>query len=85
LGIPEAVHGLSKLAAAKPAAAAARKKSKPQRSRDPAAPSRHSSRLRNQEMIARGEVPPDVEQGSELAVFIIDGECPRLDLGSMEC
>jgi hypothetical protein len=28
-------------------------------------------------MIARGEVPPDVEEGSELAVFIIDGECPR--------
>lgn len=28
-------------------------------------------------MIARGEVPPGVEEGSELALFIIDGECPR--------
>eukprot|EP00877_Chromochloris_zofingiensis_P010513 jgi/Chrzof1/5715/Cz16g12240.t1 len=28
-------------------------------------------------MAARGEVPPDVEEGSELALFIIDGECPR--------
>jgi hypothetical protein len=36
-----------------------------------------STRLRDQAMIARGEVPPDVEQGSELALFIIDGECPR--------
>lgn len=36
-----------------------------------------SSRLRDQALIARGEVPPDVEQGSELALFIIDGECPR--------
>lgn len=36
-----------------------------------------SSRLRDQALIARGEVPPDVEPGSELALFIIDGECPR--------
>jgi hypothetical protein len=40
-------------------------------------PSRTSGRLREREMLARGEVPPDVERGSELAQFIINGECPR--------
>lgn len=43
----------------------------------PVEPSRQSSRLRDAAMIARGEVPPGVEEGSELALFIIDGECPR--------
>lgn len=45
------------------------------------------NRLRDKDMIARGEVPPDVEPGSELALFIIDGECPRCGwlVGVLEC
>lgn len=50
---------------------------RPKRPAAPQQPSRQSSRLRDRELIARGELPPDVEEGSELAVFIIDGECPR--------
>lgn len=78
LGIPEAVSGLAKLA---PKQAQHKKRKTPQAAAktaaEPAAPSRQSTRLRDQAMVARGEVPPDVEQGSELALFIIDGECPR--------
>jgi len=50
---------------------------RPKRPAEPQQPSRQSSRLRDRELIARGELPPDVEEGSDLAVFIIDGECPR--------
>ncbi|KAF6250584.1 hypothetical protein COO60DRAFT_796953 [Scenedesmus sp. NREL 46B-D3] len=74
LGIPEAVSGLAKLA---PKQAQHKKRKAPHAAAEPAAPSRQSTRLRDQAMVARGEVPPDVEQGSELALFIIDGECPR--------
>jgi hypothetical protein len=55
-----------------------RKKRKRKESADePEAPSRASDRLRDRELVAPGKVPPGVEQGSELAVFIIDGECPK--------
>jgi hypothetical protein len=56
---------------------------RPKHPAEPAEPSRQSSRLRDREMISRGEVPPDVEEGSELAIFIIDGECPRC--AGLEC
>jgi hypothetical protein len=32
-------------------------------------------------MAAAGQVPPDVEEDSELGMFIADGECPRCELG----
>eukprot|EP00879_Flechtneria_rotunda_P009600 GHRR01010047.1.p1 GENE.GHRR01010047.1~~GHRR01010047.1.p1 ORF type:complete len:259 (+),score=81.55 GHRR01010047.1:1595-2371(+) len=79
LGIPEAVSGLSALV---PTAAAKPKSKRQKRTKaGHAEPIRHSGRLQAQEMIARGELPPDIEEGSELAMFITDGECPRCGKG----
>jgi hypothetical protein len=47
----------------------------------PAEPSRHSVRLADRDAVSRGEAPSGVEPGSELAMFIIDGECPRFVWG----
>jgi hypothetical protein len=90
LGIPEAVAGLNKLlvqsghkqqpkpkAAPKPRAPKAPKE-------EPSQPTRQSARLRepkgSSSSSGRGSrhvLPEGVEEGSELALFIIDGECPK--------
>jgi hypothetical protein len=74
LGIPAAVAGLNAFVAqAKPKA----KPRKPKAPKQHLEPSRHSKRLQTKAGEDAGEQPGEEEGPSELAMFIIDGECPR--------
>jgi hypothetical protein len=88
LGIPEAVAGLNKLLVqphqqqAKPKAPKPRAPKPPKG--EPSQPTRQSARLREPKgsssssgRASRHVLPEGVEEGSELALFIIDGDCPR--------
>lgn len=75
LGIPSAVKELSALIPA-PRATSHRSK-KPKVHKEPQEPTRRSARLQPGSSVGSSQLPPSVEPGSELALFMIDGECPR--------